>query len=396
MEVNLLRYMKFLRDFNFKDKKVLVRVDFNVPLGNDNKVDDKEDWRIEATLPSIKYLLDQEAKIILLAHLGRPNGKMIESLRLDPVGQRLGELLGQEIIKLDDCCSHEVKKRVSQIKAGEIILLENLRFYPEEKNNDIKFAKQLAGYGEIYVNDAFGVDHRAHASLVGIPKYLPSCAGLLLEKEITALTKVLDKPKRPLAVIIGGVKISTKIKVIEKFLEKADNVLLGGALANTVVAAKGIAIGQSVIEEGMIEEVKKLELTVTKLHLPVDAIVSMDPSNKVESRIAPIGNINKEEMILDIGPDTNNLFKQIISQSKTIIWNGPMGLIEVDKFAQGTKVVAQAVAENDSYSIIGGGDSIALIEEMGLFSKISHVSTGGGAMLKFLVGDKLPGIEALK
>lgn len=395
MEVNLLRYMKFLRDFNFKDKKVLIRVDFNVPLGDDLKVDNSEDWRIEATLPSIKYLLDQGAKIILLAHLGRPNGKIVEGLRLDPVAKRLGELLGRKVIKLDDCCSQKVKDRVSQIKVGEIILLENLRFYPEEKNNDRQFAKQLASYGEIYVNDAFGVDHRAHASLVGIPKYLPSCAGLLLEKEITALTKVLDKPERPLVVIIGGVKISTKIKVIKKFLKKADNVLLGGALANTVLAAKGIAIGQSVVEEGMIEEVKKLELTDIKLHLPVDAITSTDPLGKSDIRIAPIGNTNKEEMILDIGPDTNNLFRQIISQSKAIIWNGPMGLIEVDKFVEGTKKIAQVIANNDSYSVIGGGDSIALIEEMGLFDKMSHVSTGGGAMLKFLAGDKLPGIEAL-
>ncbi|MBU1292122.1 phosphoglycerate kinase [Patescibacteria group bacterium] len=387
--------MKFLRDFNFKDKKVLIRVDFNVPLGDDLKVDNSEDWRIEATLPSIKYLLDQGAKIILLAHLGRPNGKIVEGLRLDPVAKRLGELLGRKVIKLDDCCSQKVKDRVSQIKVGEIILLENLRFYPEEKNNDRQFAKQLASYGEIYVNDAFGVDHRAHASLVGIPKYLPSCAGLLLEKEITALTKVLDKPERPLVVIIGGVKISTKIKVIKKFLKKADNVLLGGALANTVLAAKGIAIGQSVVEEGMIEEVKKLELTDIKLHLPVDAITSTDPLGKSDIRIAPIGNTNKEEMILDIGPDTNNLFRQIISQSKAIIWNGPMGLIEVDKFVEGTKKIAQVIANNDSYSVIGGGDSIALIEEMGLFDKMSHVSTGGGAMLKFLAGDKLPGIEAL-
>jgi len=388
--------MKFLRDFNLKDKKVLVRVDFNVPLGDDLEVDSSEDWRIEATLPSIKYLLDQGAKIILLTHLGRPNGQVVENLRLDPVAKRLEELLDRKIIKLDNCCGQEVEDRVSQIKAGEIILLENLRFYPEEKNNDNKFAKQLASYGEIYVNDAFGVAHRAHASLVGIPKYLPSCAGLLLEKEMTVLSNVLDKPKRPLTAIIGGVKISTKIKVIKRFLKEADDVLLGGALANTVLAAKGIAVGRSLIEEGMVEETQKLELTDIKLHLPVDAIASADPSGKRDSRIAPISNTNEKEMILDIGPDTNELFKLIISQSKTIIWNGPMGLIEVDKFVQGSKKIAQAVADNDGYSVVGGGDSIVLIEKMGLFDKIDHISTGGGSMLQFLAGDKLPGIEALK
>jgi len=388
--------MKFLRDFNFKDKKVLVRVDFNVPLGDDMKVDAKEDWRIQATLPTIKYLLDQDAKIILLAHLGRPKGKVVEKLRLDPIAERLKELCGRKVIKLDDCCGEEVKKQIKSMESGQIVMLENLRFCPGERDNDLKFAKQLAKYGDIYVNDAFGVDHRMHASLVGIPKYLPKCAGLLLEKEIKALSKVLDEPKRPLAAIIGGVKISTKIRVIEEFLNEADNLLLGGALANTVIAAKGIAIGRSVIEETMVDEVKKLELTNVKLHLPVDVIASVDPSGKAASRIAPVGNTKEEEMILDIGPDTNNLFKQIISKAKTIVWNGPMGLIEVDKFVQGSKEIAQAIAESEGFSVVGGGDSIALLEEMGLVNKMDHVSTGGGAMLKFLIGEDLPGIDALE
>ncbi len=387
--------MKYLRDFDFKNKRVLMRVDFNVPVGDDGVVDDKEDWRIELTLPSINYLLDQGAKIILLAHLGRPKGKVTDDLRLEPIAQRLEKLLDKKVIKLDKCLGPEIEKQIENLKSGQVILLENIRFYDEEEKNDLDFAKKLASFGEIYVNDAFGVSHRTHASLVGIPKYLPHCAGLLLEKEIKALFEVLDKPKHPLTVIIGGVKISTKIKVIKNFLKGADDLLLGGALANTVIAAKGFAIGRSVSEAEMVEEVKKMELTDIKLHLPVDAVVSTEPSGKEPSRIAPIGKTDKEEMILDIGPDTIKLFKRVISQSGTIIWNGPMGLFEVDKFSFGSREIAKIVAQSKGFSTVGGGDSVSLLEEMDLLDKIDHVSTGGGAMLRFLAGEKLPGIEAL-
>jgi len=372
-----------------------MRVDFNVPVGDDGVVDDKEDWRIELTLPSINYLLDQGAKIILLAHLGRPKGKVTDDLRLEPIAQRLEKLLDKKVIKLDKCLGPEIEKQIENLKSGQVILLENIRFYDEEEKNDLDFAKKLASFGEIYVNDAFGVSHRTHASLVGIPKYLPHCAGLLLEKEIKALFEVLDKPKHPLTVIIGGVKISTKIKVIKNFLKGADDLLLGGALANTVIAAKGFAIGRSVSEAEMVEEVKKMELTDIKLHLPVDAVVSTEPSGKEPSRIAPIGKTDKEEMILDIGPDTIKLFKRVISQSGTIIWNGPMGLFEVDKFSFGSREIAKIVAQSKGFSTVGGGDSVSLLEEMDLLDKIDHVSTGGGAMLRFLAGEKLPGIEAL-
>jgi len=388
--------MKFLRDFNFKDKRVLVRVDFNVPLGNDGRVDEKEDWRLEAALPTIRYLLDQRAKIILLAHLGRPGGKIVESLRLNPVAQRLEELLGQPVVKLDDCLGQEVEERLKNIQAGEIFLLENLRFQAGEKNNQSDFAHQLAKLGEVYVNDAFGVVHRAHASIVGLPQYLPHGAGLLLEKEIKALSKLLDEPVRPLLVIIGGVKISTKIKVIKNFLKKADNLILGGALANTVISAKGFAIGKSVVEEEMIDEVKKLELTNIKLHIPVDIITSIDAQGQAPSRIVPVGRTKEREMILDIGPDTIRLFNQIISQAKMIVWNGPMGVFEVDRFSSGSQAVAQAVAQSSAFSVVGGGDSIALLEQLNLTDKIDHISTGGGAMLKFLAGEKLPGIKALE
>ena len=381
--------MKFLRDSSVKGKRVLLRVDFNVPVGDDGLVDSKEDWRIEASLPTINYLLSQKAKIILLSHLGRPGGRVVESLRLDPIAQRLEELLGHPVIKLNGLSCQNIRR-------GQIVLLENLRFYPGEEKNDSDFAKELAKLGEIYVNDAFGDAHRAHASMVGLPRYLPSCAGLLLEKEIRVLSEISERAERPLIVIIGGVKISTKIKVIKNFLKKADGLILAGALANTVISAKGFAIGKSISEEEMVEEVKKLKLTNTKLHIPVDVVASIDSSGRASSRVAAVGNTKEKEMILDIGPDTIQLFGQVISQAKTIIWNGPMGVFEVEKFAQGSKKIAQMVAQSDGFSLVGGGETIALLEQLGLLKKINHISTGGGAMLKFLAGEKLPGIEALK
>ncbi len=388
--------MKFLRDFDFKNKRVLVRVDFNVPLNNDGQVNEKGDWRLEAALPTINYLLKEKAKIILLTHLGRPNGKKIQELSLEPVARRLEKLLNQKVIKLDDCLGPEVEEQVRNLQAGQIVLLENLRFHPEEEANQPDFAKSLAGLGEIYVDDAFGSIHRAHASIAGLPQYLPSCAGLLLEREIKVLSRFLDVMERPLTAIIGGAKISTKIRLVEDFLNKADNLILGGALANTVISAKGIAIGKSVVEKAMVEEVKKLELTNTKLHIPVDVVVSTDVSGKQASRIAPVGKTKEDELILDIGPDTSQLFQRIISQSKMIIWNGPMGLFEVEAFASGSKAIARAVAQSRGFAVVGGGDTIALLEEMNLLEEMDHVSTGGGSLLKFLSGDKLPGLEALQ
>ncbi|MFH1551282.1 MAG: phosphoglycerate kinase [bacterium] len=383
--------MKFLRDFNFKNKRVLVRVDFNVSLKSGQIFND---FRIKATLPTIKYLVEKKAKVILLSHFGRPdNSEKYHSLKI--VSKRLSFLLNQEIGFLDKCFGAEVKRKIEQIKPGNIVLLENLRFYKEEEKNDTVFAKQIADLGEIYVNDAFGVIHRSHASIVGLPKYLPCCAGLLLEKEIKNLSNVLDKSRHPLLVIIGGAKISTKIKLIKKFLQEADNLILGGALANTVISAKGFAIGRSIIEEKMIDEVKKLKLTNTKLHIPVDVVVSSSPCGKKSTRVAPIGNTKENEMILDIGPDTIQLFQKIINQSKTIIWNGPMGLFEIEKFSLGSKNIAMAVANSSAFSVVGGGDTITLLQSVNLLKNISHISTGGGAMLKFLAGEKLPGIEAL-
>jgi len=388
--------MKFLTDINVSNKFVLVRVDFNVPLGEDGRVDKTEDWRLKAVLPTIDYLLKQKAKIILLSHLGRPKGREVKRLRLDPIAGRLEKLLSKKVIKLNECLGSGVKREVEKLLPGQIVLLENLRFHKEEKENKADFAKKLSQLAEVYVNDAFGNSHRAHASIVSIPKYLPSCAGLLLKKEIEVLTKVLDKPKHPLTVIIGGVKIATKIKMIRSFLKKADSLLLGGALANTVICAKGVCIGRSVVDEAMIDGVKQLDLANARLHLPVDAVVSTSPSGRAPIRIAPIGKTREREMILDIGPDSILLFKEIIEQAKTIIWNGPMGLIERKEFTKGTKAIARAVAQSSAFSVIGGGETVSLLARLNLLGKIDHVSTGGGAMLKFLSKEKLPGIKALE
>lgn len=380
---------------NLSGRKVLVRCDFNITLDKNGKVLD--DFRIRASLPTIKYLLKRQAKIILMSHFGRPEGKVVNSMRLTPIQKILSDYLKIEVKKGDDCIGSEVKNLVSQLKPGEILLLENLRFHPEEEANDDNFARQLADLGETFVNDAFGACHRAHASIVGINKYLSSCAGLLLQKEVEVLSRVIQNPERPLAVVIGGAKISTKIKLIQEYLTKADHIILGGALANTVLHAQGLAVGKSMIEEEVVPEVKKLKLTDTKLHLPVDVIVSTDKTGKSECKINPVGKTGPQELILDIGPETEAIFDSVVKTSKMIIWNGPMGLFEVEAFSHGTKAMAESVANcSQCFSIVGGGETTCFLERFGIIDKFSHVSTGGGAMMEFLAGDKLPGIEALK
>lgn len=379
---------------NLAGKKVLVRCDFNVAI-QDGKILD--DFKICASLETIKYLLGQKAKIILVSHLGRPEGKIVESLRLDSVKNRLSELLKVKIVKTNKCVGPEVQIAVGELKDREVLLLENIRFNPGEKTNDDGFAKELAGLGEVYINDAFGDSHRAHASIVGITKYLPAYAGFLLQKEVEILSRVKDNPERPLTVVIGGAKISTKIRLIEKYLEKADNVILGGALANTVLHAQGMAIGKSFIEEGVLPEIRLLKITDTKLHLPVDVIVSSDKSGNGECRVSAVGNISGEELILDIGPETENIFDSVIKTSKTILWNGPMGLFEIEKFSHGTRAIVESIAGcPDCFSVAGGGETACFIENLGLVEQFDHVSTGGGAMLEFLAGDQLPGIVALE
>jgi phosphoglycerate kinase len=376
-------------------KRVLVRDDFNVTIGEDGKILD--DFRIRASLPTIRQLLGQKARIILSSHFGRPQGKIVDSMRLEPIWKKLEEYLGLKIKKADDCVGAEVEKLAANLQDGEILLLENLRFHPEEEENDQGFAAALARLADIYVNDAFGACHRAHASIEAIAKILPSFAGLLLEKEHKTLEKVLKEPDRPLVVVIGGAKISTKIKLIKNFLEKADDLLLGGALANTVLHAKGLAVGKSMIEEKVVGEVQKLEITNPKLHIPVDVILNESKEGDMDSRVGPVGKVGDSELILDIGPETVDFFKNVITSAKTIIWNGPMGFFEQEKFSQGTKNIAQAIASCPKcFSVVGGGETTCLLEQMGIIESFSHVSTGGGAMLALLAGDKLPGIEALK
>ena len=385
--------MKFIRDINVINKRVLVRVDFNVDLGEKGEI--INDFRIRAILPTIKYLVEKRAKIILMSHLGNPGGTEDKSLSLAPVRDCLQNLLKQPVILANSCIGGEVEEIAQKLEPGEILLLENLRFYKEEKDNDENFAKELAKLGDIYVNDAFAVSHRKHASLVAITKFLPSYAGLLLEKEINVLGKTMNAPEHPLVAIIGGAKIKTKLKLVKSFLNVADDIILGGALANTVLHAKGIAIGKSIIDEEMVEEVKNLEITNTKIHIPVDAIVSIDKNGEAPAREAPVGKTAENEFILDIGPETENLFTEVIKNAKTIIWNGPMGLFEKDKFVHGTESITRAVSDCRCYSIVGGGETVCYINKLGLAEKFSHISTGGGAMLKFLAGEKLPGLEAL-
>ena len=384
--------MKSLKEVDLENKKVLVRVDFNIPINDGGVVDNTEDWRIKATLPSLQYLIKKKAKIILMAHLGRPEGKVVENLRLDPVKNKLKDLLGLSVTKLPDCVGSEVSSAVQSMKAGEIILLENLRFYKEEEANDEKFAKSLAALADVYVNDAFSASHRAHASICAITKFLPSYAGPLLEKEVEILSKAISKPKRPATIIIGGAKAETKFPVIKYLLGKFDHILVGGVVANVILKAKGIDTGKSMLGGIDPEEAKKINLEDKKLYIPVDMMVC----NSVRRQIAlsAVGKIG-DDRILDIGPETSKLYSKIISDSKLIIWNGPMGLFEKEGFAGGTKEITKAVAGSRGYSIIGGGDTITAVEKFGYADQMDYICTGGGAMLEFLSGENLPGLEVL-
>ncbi|MBW6440634.1 phosphoglycerate kinase [Patescibacteria group bacterium] len=386
--------MKSIREIkNLKGKKVLVRVDFNVPVGDDGVVDGKEDWRIKAVLPTIQYLLKKEAKIILMAHLGRPEGKVVEEMKLGPVQDRLSELLELSVTRAPDCVGDMVKEIVDEMQAGEIVLLENLRFYKEEEKDDEEFARKLASSADIYVNDAFSVSHRAHASVSAITKFLPSYAGFLLEKEVKILSEAINNPQKPATIIIGGAKAETKLPIIKFVMDKYNHILVGGVVANVILKAKGIDTGQSLIGDIDPEEAKKIDLDNKKLYIPFDVIVCNSKIKRVE--LTPVGKIG-DERILDIGPDTEELFSKIIVDSKMIIWNGPMGKFENEKFASGTRKIAEAMVKSKGYKIIGGGDTIAALSQFGYLDKVDYVCTGGGAMLEFLAGEKMPGIEALK
>ena len=386
---------------NLKDKRVLVRVDFNVPLDEELKITD--DIRIVSSLPTIKKIISDGGKAILMSHLGRPKGKVNSKYSLKPAAVRLGELLKQDVKLAPDCIGDEVKKIVSQMKSGDVVLLENLRFHEEEEKNDQQFAKQLAELGDVYVNDAFGSAHRAHASTEGVTKYIKQCAaGYLMQKELDYLGSAITNPQRPYCAILGGAKISGKIDVIMNLLDKVDTMIIGGGMAYTFYKAQGKEIGKSLLEAEKIdlakEVLEKVSKSKVKFLMPVDVVVADEFKNDSPSKIVSVNDIPADKMGLDIGPETRKLFSAEILKAKTIVWNGPMGVFEMDNFAKGTNAIAETLVQatkSGSITIIGGGDSAAAISKAGLDDKVSHVSTGGGASLEFLEGKVLPGVAAL-
>ena len=386
-----------VKDLDVKGKRVFVRVDFNVPMDeNQNITDDK---RIRAALPTIQYLIDQGARVILASHLGRPKDQPEDKFRMDPVAKRLAELLGKEVTKVDDCIGPEVETAVAGLKDGDVLLLENVRFYPGEKKNDPEFAKNLAGLAEIYVNDAFGAAHRAHASTAGIAQYLPAAAGFLLQKEIEVMGKALNDPERPFVAILGGAKVADKIGVINNLLQKVDTLIIGGGMAYTFLKAQGYEIGTSLLDADSLTLAKELMEAAkergVKFLLPVDIVIADRFAADAAYEVVRADQMRAGWMGMDIGPQTVELFSQEIKTAKTVVWNGPMGVFEMPNFAKGTQAVAQVMADSDAITIIGGGDSAAAVEQAGLADKLSHVSTGGGASLEFLEGKALPGVEAL-
>ncbi|WP_322807006.1 phosphoglycerate kinase [Thermanaerothrix sp.] len=384
---------KTIRDIDVKGKRVFVRVDFNVPI-KDGVVGD--DTRIRAALPTIQYLLEQGAAVILASHLGRPKGGPDPKYSLKPVADYLAKLLGKPVKFAEDCIGPVAEEAAKGLKPGEVLLLENTRFHPEEEKNDPEMAKALAALADIYVNDAFGSAHRAHASTEGIAHYLPAVAGFLMEKEIKYLGEAIENPKRPFVAILGGAKISDKIGVIRNLLKKADAILIGGGMANTFFKAKGIPMGDSLVEDEALETAKSLLAEGgERLHLPVDVVIADRFDAEAESKVMPVGPVPEGWRVLDIGPQTVEAYSKVIAGAGTVVWNGPMGVFEFPKFAQGTFGIARAVAESGAVSIIGGGESVQAINQSGLADKITHISTGGGASLEMLEGLVLPGVAAL-
>lgn len=390
---------KTLKDYNYEGKKVLVRCDFNVPMDENRNITD--DIRITSSLPTIKYLIDNGAKVILMSHLGRPKGEANPKYSLAPVAKRLSELLEKHVIFAQDdmVVSESVKDMLKNMKNGDVALLENTRYRKEEEKNGEEFSKDLASLGELYVNDAFGTSHRAHASNVGVSTHLPSAVGFLVEKEISIMGKALDEPERPFLAILGGAKVSDKIGVIENLINKVDSIIVGGGMAFTFLKAQGYNIGTSLLEEDKIELAKSLleksKANNVSLLLPVDVVVAKEFINDTEFKTVSIDNIPGDMMGLDIGEESIKLFSNEIRKSKTIIWNGPMGVFEMDNFNKGTFAIAKALVESGGATIIGGGDSASAVEKAGVADKVTHVSTGGGASLELLEGKVLPGIAAI-
>ena len=392
----MLRTLSHLK--NLKGKRVLIRVDFNVPMKAGSVADDT---RIRETLPTLKYLLKGKARVIIMTHLGRPDGKVVPGLRLNPIATRLQKLLGKPVKKLNECIGPAIEKEISKMKDGSVVMLENVRFHEEEEACDVGFSKDLAKLGDVYVNDAFGTCHRAHSSTAGVAKYLPSYAGFLVEREVKFLTPLLTKPKKPLTLIVGGAKVDTKIGILKNFLGKANYILIGGALANTFLAAEGFDMGTSLYEKDKLEIARDILLEAQKKRIkvlmPVDAIVADEILENATTLDLPLEDIEGNMKILDIGNITRLNYISIIKKSKTVIWNGPLGLHEAKPFAGGSKAIAKALAASKAATYLGGGDTIDAINRFKISpKKFTFVSTGGGAMLKFMEGKKLPGIQALE
>ncbi|MDT7896953.1 MAG: phosphoglycerate kinase [Armatimonadota bacterium] len=389
--------LRTIRDVDVQGKRVLVRVDFNVPIENGKVLDD---WRLRATLPTIRYLTERGAKVILLSHLGRPKGKRDEQFSLRPVAQRLSELLGQPVQFADDCVGEVAEQAVARLQAGEVLLLENLRFHAGEEANDDSFAQQLARLGDVFVNDAFGAAHRAHASVHAITKFLPSYAGLLMEREVTHLSRLLEAPEKPFVAVLGGAKVSDKIGVIRNLLTKVDALLIGGAMAFTFLKAQGYETGKSLVEADKLDLANALlgeaREKGVELVLPVDVVVAESDAEDAATQVVPVTAIPADKAGYDIGPETANLFAERIRTAKTVFWNGPMGRFERTPFKAGTKAVAEALAQCSGTTVVGGGETAAAAFEFGIAEKVTHVSTGGGAALELLEGRELPGIAVLK
>lgn len=390
--------LKTIDRADVRNKKVLMRVDFNVFVENGKVADD---FRIRRVVPTIKYLLKQRAKVILITHFGRPaegvelNKEERVRFSLKNIAKKLEKDLGHKVLFASDCVGDKAQRASSSLKSGEVLMLENLRFHPEEEKNDEVFASRLAAMADIYVNEAFSVSHRAHASVSAIAQFLPSYAGLVLAEEVRILHNTYEKPKHPLVIVMGGAKVETKLKLIQRFFDKADDILLGGLIANYVLKAKGMGVGKSKVDEN-ISKLKELNWTSPKLHLPVDVVVAKEISKDAWIKTVGVGSVDDDEFILDIGSDTIELFSRIADPAKTIIWNGPLGFSELPNFAAGTVEFAKALARDKAFKVVGGGDSIAILDRHDLYDKMDFVSTGGGAMLEFLAGEPMPGIEALQ
>jgi phosphoglycerate kinase len=388
-----------VRDVDVAGKRVFLRADLNVPL-DDGRITD--DTRIRASLPTIVYLLERGAAVILASHLGRPKGKVNDALRLKPVADRLSQLLGRPVRMTGDALGPGVQVAVDKLRPGDLLMLENLRFHGEEEANDPKFASSLADLADLYVDDAFGAAHRAHASTEGITHHLPAVAGLLMEREVDALSRLLKRPPKPFHAVIGGAKVSGKLEVLEALLARCQAVLVAGGMANTFLAAKGLALGASLVETDQLEAAKRIITEArrkrVRFMLPTDAVIAPQVHRRAKTRVVPVGEVPKDQMVVDIGPETVAAYSEQLEKAKTVFWNGPMGIFEIRQFAEGTNAIARFLAERTGagvITIVGGGDSVAAIEQLGLSDRITHVSTGGGASLEFIEGKTLPGVAAL-